>query len=162
MESSQTGYAIFIKKLRITCSHIEYQEQLEIIGYFDSDYVGYQDSRRSTSSYTYMLARGAIYWKSTKQTLVVSSTMEAKFIAYFEASNHGIWLRNFVTRLRIFGGIERPLNIYYDNKSVVIYSNNNNNFSKSKHIDIKFLVVKERVHSGQVFIEHIVTSQNIP
>ena len=27
--------------------------------------------------------------------------------------------------------------------------------SKSKHIDIKFLVVKERIQSGQVSIEHI-------
>ena len=61
----------------------------------------------------------------------------------------------FVTRLHIFCGIERPLKIYCDNKSVVIYSNNNRSSSKLKHIDIKFLVVKERVKSGQVFIEHI-------
>ena len=32
---------------------------------------------------------------------------------------------------------------------------------KSKHIDIKFLVVKERVQSGQVFIEHIGTNSMI-
>ena len=76
--------------------------------------------------------------------------MEADFITCFEASNHGIWLRNFVTRFRILGGIERPLKIYCDNKSIVIYSNNNRSSSKSKHIDIKFLVVKERVQSGQV------------
>ena len=71
--------------------------------------------------------------------------MEAKFIACFEASNHGIWLRNFVTGLRILCGIEKPLKIYCDNKSVVMYFKNNRSSSKSKHIDIKFLVVKERV-----------------
>ena len=32
-------------------------DQLEIIGYFDSDYAGCQDNRRSTSGYIYMLAR---------------------------------------------------------------------------------------------------------
>ena len=136
-------------------------DQLEIIGYSDSDYAGCQDSRRSTSCYIYMLSRGAISWRSTKQTLVASSTMEAKFIAYFETSNHGIWLRNFVTRLRILGGIERPLKIYCDNKSAVIYSNNNRSSSKSKHIDIKFLVVKKLVQSGQVFIEHNGTNSMI-
>ena len=49
----------------------------------------------------------------------------------------------FVTRLHILGGIERLLKIYCDNKSIVMYSNNNRSSSKSKHIDIKFLVVKE-------------------
>ena len=46
--------------------------QLEIIGYSDYDYVGCQDSREYTSSYIYMLVRGAISWKSTKQIVVAS------------------------------------------------------------------------------------------
>ena len=57
--------------------------------------------------------------------------------------------------------IERSLKIYCDNKSSVMYSNNNISSSKSKHIDFKFLVVKERVQSGQVFIEHIDTNSMI-
>ena len=35
---------------------------------------------------------------------------------------------------------------------------NNQSLTKSKHIDIKFLVVKERVQSLQVSIEHINTN----
>ncbi|RVW92863.1 Retrovirus-related Pol polyprotein from transposon TNT 1-94 [Vitis vinifera] len=72
---------------------------LEIVGYSDSDFAGCLDSRRSTSGYIFMLAGGAVSWKSVKQTLIASSTMEAEFIACYEASNHGIWLRNFVTQL---------------------------------------------------------------
>ena len=108
-----------------------------------------------------MLAGGAISWKSVKQTLVASSTMEAKFIAYFEASNQGIWLRYFITRLQIIEGIKKPLRINCDNKAAELYSKNNRSSSKSKHIDIKFLVVKERVQSGQVSIEHISTNSMI-
>ncbi|KAH9679437.1 hypothetical protein KPL71_026134 [Citrus sinensis] len=122
-------------------------DQLEIIGYSDSDFVGCQDNRRSTSGYTYMLAGGAISWRSVKQTLVASSTMAAEFVACYEASNQGIWLCNFVIGLRILEGVERPLKIFCDNKSVVLYSNNNRSSIKSKHIDIKFLIVKERVQS---------------
>ncbi|RVW42881.1 Retrovirus-related Pol polyprotein from transposon TNT 1-94 [Vitis vinifera] len=66
---------------------------LEIVGYSDSDFAGCLDSRRSTSGYIFMLAGGAVSWKSVKQTLIASSTMEAEFIACYEASNHGIWLR---------------------------------------------------------------------
>ncbi|RVW75186.1 Retrovirus-related Pol polyprotein from transposon TNT 1-94 [Vitis vinifera] len=73
--------------------------------------------RRSTSGYIFMLAGGAISWKSVKQTLIASSTMEAEFIACYEASNHGIWLRNFITQLRIIDGIEKPLRINCDNKA---------------------------------------------
>ena len=87
--------------------------------------------------------------------------MEAQFIACYEASNHGIWLRNFITELRIIDGIEKPLRINCDNKAAELYFKNNRSSSKSKHIDIKFLVVKERVQSLQVSIEHISTNSKI-
>ena len=66
-----------------------------------------------------------------------------------------------ITRLRIMDRIERPLKLHCDNKSVVMYSNNNRSSMKSKHIDIKFLVVKERVQSGQVSIKHISTNSMV-
>ncbi|RVW50974.1 Retrovirus-related Pol polyprotein from transposon TNT 1-94 [Vitis vinifera] len=118
---------------------------LEIVGYSNSDFAGCLDNRRYNSCYVFMLAGGAVSWKSVKQTPIASSTMEAEFIACYEASNHGIWLRNFITELRIVDGIEKPLRINCDNKVVELYSKNNRSSSKSKHINIKFLVVKKKV-----------------
>ncbi|RVW87693.1 Retrovirus-related Pol polyprotein from transposon TNT 1-94 [Vitis vinifera] len=63
--------------------------------------------------------------------------------------------------LRIVDGIEKPLRINCDNKAIELYSKNNRSSSKSKHIDIKFLVVKERVQSLQVSIKHISTNSMI-
>ena len=133
-------------------------DQLEIIGYSDSDFVECRDSMKSTSGYIYLLAGGVISWKSVKQSIVASSTMAAEFIACYEASNHGIWLRNFVTGLRILDG--RP-QLFCDNKSAVLYSNNNRSSTKSKFIYIKFQVVKERVQSGLISIENIGTNSMI-
>ena len=82
-------------------------------------------------------------------------------MACYEASNHGILLKNFVIGLQIVEGIERPLKLYCDNKSTVFYSNNNRSPTKSNHIDIKFLVVKEKVQSGQISIEHLGTNSTI-
>ena len=124
-------------------------ENLEIIGYSNFDFVGCQDSKCSTSEYIFMLVGGAISWKSAKQTLIGSSTMVSEFISCFKASNRGIWLRNFVTGLCVVDGIERPLRNYHDNKSAVQYSNNSRSTTKSKFIDIKFLVVKEKVQNKQ-------------
>ena len=82
-------------------------------------------------------------------------------MACYEESNHEIWPRNFVIVLQIAEGIKRPLKLYCDSKSVVLYSNNNKSSTKSKHIDIKFLVVKERVQGGQISIEHLETNSMI-
>ncbi|RVW22648.1 Retrovirus-related Pol polyprotein from transposon TNT 1-94 [Vitis vinifera] len=49
---------------------------LEVIGYSDLDYTGCIDSRKSTSGYVFMLAGGAISWRSAKQTLIATSIME--------------------------------------------------------------------------------------
>ena len=47
---------------------------------------------KSTSGYIYLLAEGAISWKSIKQSIVASSTKAAEFVACYEVSNHEIWL----------------------------------------------------------------------
>ena len=41
-------------------------DQLEIVGYSDSDFSRCQDSMKSTSGYIYLLDGGAISWKSVK------------------------------------------------------------------------------------------------
>ena len=114
-------------------------DQLEITRYSNSDFAGCLDSLRSTSGYIFMLAGGVVSWHRAKQTLTTSSTMATELVACYEASNHGMWLRNFVTELQIIEGIERPLKLYRDNKLVVLYFNNNRGSTKSKHIDIKSL-----------------------
>ena len=41
-------------------------DNLEIIGYLDSDFAGCVDSRKSTFGYLFMLAGRAISWKNSK------------------------------------------------------------------------------------------------
>ncbi|XP_057958579.1 secreted RxLR effector protein 161-like [Malania oleifera] len=72
------------KDYMLTYKHVN---NLEEVGYTDSDFARCQDSKKPTSGYVFMLAGGAISWKSTKQTIVASSTMEAEFIACFQATS---------------------------------------------------------------------------
>ena len=67
----------------------------------------------------------------------------------------------FVTELRVISDIKRPLKLYCDNKSAVLYSNNKRSSSRLRYIDIKFLIVKKKVQSGQISIEHIGTNSMI-
>ncbi|RVW67259.1 Retrovirus-related Pol polyprotein from transposon TNT 1-94 [Vitis vinifera] len=52
-------------------------DHLDVVGYSDSDFFGCLDSRKSTSRYVFLLAGGAISWRSAKQTSVATSTIEA-------------------------------------------------------------------------------------
>ena len=58
-------------------------------------------------------------------------------------------------RASCFDSIMSPLRIYCDNSAAVRFSKNNKTTGGSKHIDIKYLVVEEKVQNGVVFIEHI-------
>lgn len=64
-------------------------DNLEVVGYSDSDFAGCVDTKKSTSGYIVTLAGGAISWKSSKQTLTASSTMQAEFVACYEATGAG-------------------------------------------------------------------------
>lgn len=136
-------------------------DQLEVVGYSDSDFAGCQDSKKSTSGFVFLLAGGAISWKSVKQSITASSTMEAEFVACFEASSHALWLRNFISGLRAVDSIAKPLKIYCDNTAAVFFSKNGKYSSGSKHMDLKYLVVKERVQKQQVSIENLSTTHMV-
>ena len=71
-----------------------------------------------------------------KQTLVATSTMEAEFVSCFEASSQGIWLKNFITGLKIVDSISRPIKMYCDNIAVVFLAKNDKSGSRNKHIDM--------------------------
>ena len=51
------------KDYKLTYKH---SDHLEVIGYSDSDFAGCIDSRKSTSGYIFILAGGAISWRSKK------------------------------------------------------------------------------------------------
>ena len=54
--------------------------------------------------------------------------------------------------------IFKPLRIYCDNSTVVFFSNNNKMINANKHIDVKFLVVNEKISSYRVSIYFIDTA----
>ena len=130
---------------------------LEVIGYFDADFAGCVDSQKSTSSYIFKLTDGVVSWRSAKQAFTATSTMEAEFVFCFEASLHGVWLKSFIHGLRIVDSISRPLKLYYDNSATVFMTKNNKSGSQSKHINTKYLAIREHIIEMKVITEHIST-----
>ena len=75
----------------------------------------------------------------------------------FEASSHDVWLKSFIYGLRIVDSISRPLKLYCDNSAIVFVAKNNKSGSRNKHIDIKYLAIRECVKEEKVVIKHIST-----
>jgi hypothetical protein len=84
--------------------------------------------------------------------------MYAEFVACYEATGQAEWLKKFVPGLRVVDSIEKPLKIYYDNEPAV-QSYNNKKSDASKHINIKYYVVKEKIQDHTISLEHISTKQ---
>ena len=71
-------------------------------GYTDSSFQSDIDDSKSVSGYVFTLNGGAVSWKSSKQETVADSTMEAEYIALNEAAKEAVWMRKFLSELRLF------------------------------------------------------------
>ena len=132
-------------------------DSLEIRGYSDADFAGDRDDRKSTSGYVFTLAGGAISWRSSKQSIVASSTMYAEFIVAYEATGQVIWLKKFIPDLKVVDCIDKPLKMYCDNQPAVFYAHNNKSSNATKPIEIKYYVVKDKIQDQTISLEHIKT-----
>ena len=83
--------------------------------------------------------------------------MEIEFVACFEATSHGVWLKSFIFGLRIVDSIARSLRIFCNNSTAIFLTKNNRSSSRSKCINIKFLAMRERVNENKVVIQYVST-----
>ncbi|KAJ9553963.1 hypothetical protein OSB04_018008 [Centaurea solstitialis] len=148
----------YLQGTKDLCLTYRKSEQLELVGYSDSDYAKCVDTMKSTSGYIFLLAGAAVSWKSVKQSIITNSTMEAEFVACHEAMNHCLWLRNFISRFGDLNFVSGPLNLYCDNKAAVFFSKHDRYSKGTKHMDLKYLLVKQAIQKEQLFITHISTN----
>ncbi|PRQ45809.1 putative RNA-directed DNA polymerase [Rosa chinensis] len=97
-----------------------------------------------------------------KQTLVSTSTMQAEFIAVYETVCEGLWIRNFLMQTKVLSHIVAgTLVIYCDNEAAVFFSKNSKRSNNSKHIDLKYYSVRERVKHGEIAVLSIDTNSQL-
>ena len=108
-----------------------------------------------------MLAGGALSRKASKQSLTPTSTFQVEYVAIYDATSHAIWLRNFISGLKIMDSIEKPLTIYCDNVAVVFFTKNNKRSSGSRNIDVKYFVVRKNVRGKKIEVLKIGTKEQL-
>ena len=128
--------------------------------YVDADYAADVDSRRSVTGYLFMLAGAPISWQSRQQVSVALSTMESEYMAACAATQEAIWLRSLLKDLNLLDQ-SKPMVIREDNQACIAFSLNPGVYKKSKHIDVKFHFVRERVASKEIVLEYIDTKDQL-
>ena len=80
-------------------------------GYNDANWIYDSDKIKFTSSYIFTLG-GGVVWKSFKQTLIATSTMESEFIGIEFAGKEAEWLRNLIPIRNSFGNAADTFGLY--------------------------------------------------
>ena len=134
------------------------KRDLSILSSIDASYAVHNDMKSQTGV-TITLGTGITYAKSTTQQLNAKSSTEAELIALTDASGHVIWVRDCLIGQGYNIG---PATIFQDNMSTMAlikkgYSTSNN----TRHINIRYFFIKDRVDSQELIIEYLPTEEMI-
>ncbi|KAJ9565636.1 hypothetical protein OSB04_001602 [Centaurea solstitialis] len=110
------------------------EDEISITGYSDASFQTDRDDFRSQSGYVFTLNGGAISWKSSKHDTIADSTIEAKYIAASDVAKEAVWLRNFLSDLRVVASISRPIDIFCDKSGAVALAKEPREHHKSRHV----------------------------
>ena len=123
----------------------------------DASHAIYDDMKGQTGGcMSYGL--GIIHGRSSKQKLNTKSTTESEVVGVSEYLPYNIWTINFMKAQ----GYDIQDNVMYqDNQSAMKMEINGRNSctGNSRHIDIKFFFVKDRVDKKEIKIEYCPTEQ---
>ncbi|KAJ9563729.1 hypothetical protein OSB04_008889 [Centaurea solstitialis] len=105
-----------------------------------SDYGGANLDRKSTSGGCQFLGGRLVSWQCKKQTTVSQSTTEAEYIAASQCCSQVLWIQN---QIQDYGLSFLQTPIYIDNNSAISIVNNPVKHSKTKHIEIKYHLIRD-------------------
>ena len=130
---------------------------LDMITWVDASYAVHEDMKSHTGGTT-SLGVGTVSSKSSAQRLNVKSATEAELVAMSEYLPYDIWIKNFL----IEQGYDVNENtMFQDNQSAIRMEINGRNSctGNSRHIDIRYFFVKDRVDKKEVSIKYCPTEK---
>jgi len=116
---------------------------IQIKAFSDSDWATCPDTWRSVTGYCVFLGTSLISWKSKKQNTVSRSSSEAEYKAFATTTCELKWVNHLLHDLRV-----QPIDqvvLYCDSQSARQISHNPTFHERTKHIDLDWHVVREKL-----------------
>lgn len=126
--------------------------------YSDADYASEAVTRKSVSGVVVKYSGGAIFWMSKRQQCVSLSTTEAEYIAASEAAKELVWLKRLFEEIAPLAEI--PI-LLVDNASAVQLTKNPEYHQRTKHIDVRYHFVREKVLARELEVQHVPGEKNL-
>jgi len=96
---------------------------------------------------------GAISWSSKKQPIVTLSNMEAKYKGKIIITCEIAWLQKLL--LDLGQSVDARVAIYCDNINTILFVNNLVYHVKTKHIEVHYHFIKEKVLAREINLIHV-------
>ncbi|KAL8096581.1 hypothetical protein AgCh_037515 [Apium graveolens] len=137
-----------------------------LVGYADAGYMSNPHFGRSQIGYLFTYCDSAISWKSTKQTMTVTSSNHAELLAIHEASRECIWLRSVIQHIRESCGLssisDSPTVLFEDNSACIKQLKEGYiKGDRTKHILPKFFYPHELQENGDIDIQQVRSCDNL-
>ncbi len=115
---------------------------------------------RSHTGGVMSMGLGIVHGKSSKQKLNTKSSTEAEVVGMSDYTTNNL---NYVMFMREQGYKIKENTIYQDNESAIRMEKNGRQSctSNSKHVDIRYFFVKDRVEKKEIIIEHCPTDKMV-
>ncbi|GJT31702.1 putative ribonuclease H-like domain-containing protein [Tanacetum coccineum] len=130
----------------------------DLEAYSDSDYAGANLDRKSTTGGCQFLSRRLISWQCKKQTIMATSTTEAKYVAAANCCGQVLWIQN---QMLDYGFNFMNTKIYIDNESTICIVKNPVFHSKTKHIEIRHHFIRDAYEKKLIQVLKIHTDDNV-
>ena len=94
---------------------------------------------------------------SKKESILADSTTVSEFVGTHSAVQKVLWAQNLLTELDYLSAT--PTTLYQHNKSTIRLISHKGNFGRTKHIALRFNMIREAVKNSNLKIEYLPSEQ---